>query len=353
MKTKIKAAVVTLALAVSVGVIYNTFAPKGDQVKTENAYVHAEITQISAEASGRITEIFITDNQLVEAGEILATIDNRDYIARRDQAQAALAASEATLESNLARINLQQLKIQEAAAHLDTLKAENELQKRELLRYSKLVKTGAISKTKHDLQKTTTIKTSANLEAGKFTLAAAKQQLKTLHSEHSKIIAQQQQAKAGLALSELALEDTKIRAPITGIVGNRSLQAGKFVKAGAGILAIVPVDDLWLQANYKETQLTNVKPGQKVDVLLDMFPDTQLKGIVTSISPSTGAQFSLLPPDNSTGNFVKVVQRVSVKIALQIPAGLKGRVVPGLSAEVVIHADSAEVMQESSYAATL
>jgi membrane fusion protein (multidrug efflux system) len=340
MKTKIKAGVAVLALVISGGIIYRTFAPNADQVKTENAYIHGEITQISAEASGRITKIFIADNQFVEAGEILATIDNRDYTARRDQARAALAAAEATLESNLARIDLQQLKIKQATALLDIATAENELQERELIRYSKLVKTGAVSKTRHDLQKTTTIKASANLEVVKFTLAAAKQQLKALHTERAQLLALQQQAKAGLVLSELALEDTKILAPINGVVGNRSLQMGKFVKAGAGILAIVPVDDVWLEANYKETQLTNVRQGQKVDVVLDMFPDTQIEGSVSSISPSTGAQFSLLPPENSTGNFVKVVQRMSVKIKLKIPLELKGRVIPGLSAEVTIHTDS-------------
>ncbi|PSW06854.1 HlyD family secretion protein [Photobacterium lipolyticum] len=341
MKTKIKASVVALALAVSGCAIYSTFAPKADQVKTENAYVHGEITQISAEASGRVTQIYVTDNQRVEAGELLATIDDRDYVARRDQAQAALAMAEATLENNLARIDLQQVKIKETAAYLNVAIAENGLQQRELVRYSKLVKNGAISKTQHDLQKTKAIESSANLEATQLKLAAAKQQLKTLHTERSQLLAQQQQAKAGLELSELALEDTQILAPISGVVGNRSLQVGKFVKAGSGILAIVPVDDLWLEANYKETQLTNVKPGQKVDVVLDMFPDTQIKGTVSSISPSTGTQFSLLPADNSTGNFVKVVQRVPVKIQLEIPAALKGSVVPGLSAEVIVLTNSA------------
>ncbi len=337
MKKRLKTTVVALVLAVSAGGIYHTFIPKSDQVKTDNAYIHGEITQISAEASGRITKILVEDNQLVSAGEILATIDNRDYIARRDQAQAALAAADATLANNQARINLQQLKIKEATARLDIATAENARQKRELVRYSKLVKTGAVSKTKHDLQKTQTVKAGSNLEAVTFSLAAAKQQLKTLNTERAQLLAQQQKAKTGLTLSELALEDTQIRSPIKGIVGNRSLQEGKFVKAGSGILAIVPVDNVWLEANYKETQLTNVTPGQSVDVVLDMFPDTQLKGTVSSISPSTGTQFSLLPPDNSTGNFVKVVQRMSVKIQLDIPTELKGRVVPGLSAEVTIH----------------
>ncbi|WP_019614369.1 HlyD family secretion protein [Psychromonas ossibalaenae] len=338
MNNKIKTLLTALILSGCAAAVYYTFALQANRVKTENAYVHGEITQISAEASGRITKILISDNQLVQAGELLAVIDDRDYIAHRDQARAALAVVKAALANNLSRIELQELNIKQASAQLDTLQAEDKLQRSELLRYSRLVKTGAVSQTRYELQKTTTTKAAANLEAGKFTLAASKQTIQTLQSERAQIIAQQQQAAAGLALSELALQDTKIRAPITGVVGNRSLQVGKFVKAGTGILAIVPVDELWLNANYKETQLTNVKPGQAVDVLLDMFPGKAIKGRVSSISPSTGTQFSLLPPDNSTGNFVKVVQRVTVKIELDIPQELQGRVVPGLSAQVVIHA---------------
>ncbi|WP_028865496.1 HlyD family secretion protein [Psychromonas aquimarina] len=343
MNNKIKVLLTALVLSVSATGIYYTFALKAGQVKTDNAYVHGEITQISAEASGRITKIFISDNQLVKAGELLAVIDERDYIARRDQAQAALAAAQAALDNNLTRIELQQLKIKQASAQLNTLQAEDKLQKSELIRYSRLVTSGAVSKTKYDLQQTTTTKAASNLQAGKFTLAASKQTVQTLYSERAQIIAQLQQAEAALALSELALQDTKIRAPITGVVGNRSLQVGKFIKAGTGILAIVPVNDLWLNANYKETQLTNVQPGQVVDVQLDMFPGKHIKGLVSSISPSTGAQFSLLPPDNSTGNFVKVVQRVTVKIELDIPEQLQGRIVPGLSAQVVIHAENTGV----------
>lgn len=340
MNTKLKACIISLTLAVSGCAIYGTFAAKDGQVKTDNAYTHSEITQISAEASGRVTKLYVSDNQLVEAGELLATIDDRDYIARRDQAQAALAMASAALDNNQARIDLQQVKIQEVTAYLNVAKAENDLQQRELKRYSKLVRTGAVSKTKYDLQKNKAINAGANLEAVRLQLTAARQQLKTLQTERSQLQAQKQQAKAGLELSQLALEDTKIISPISGIVGNRSLQEGKFVKAGSGILAIVPVDNIWLEANYKETQLTHIRPGQSVDIRLDMFPGSKITGTVSTIAPSTGTQFSLLPPDNSTGNFVKVVQRVPVKIELDIPDKLKGRVVPGLSAEVIAHTDS-------------
>ncbi|MGL4858628.1 MAG: efflux RND transporter periplasmic adaptor subunit [Enterobacteriaceae bacterium] len=169
---------------------------------------------------------------------------------------------------------------------------------------------------------------------------AEQQQLAILDTEYQQLQAQLQQSEAALALAQKALSDTRILAPVSGIIGNRSLQEGKFVNAGAGVLVIVPTDDIWLVANYKETQLTKVQPGQSVAIKLDMFPDHAITGKVLSLAPATGARFSLLPPDNATGNFVKVVQRVPVKIAVQIPQELQGRIVPGLSAEVSINTRS-------------
>ena len=337
MNTKIKTIIVSLTLLAILAMTANTFIRHANQEETNNAYVHGEITQISAEASGRITEIYVTDNQLVEAGDVLAIIDPRDYIARRDQTKAALAMTIASLNSNQSRTVLQHVNIDETAAHLEVAKASHDFEQKELIRYAKLIKTDAVSKTQHDAQIYKTRIANANLEAAKFKLSAAKQQLINLQTERTQILAQQQQAQATLALAELALQDTKILAPISGRVGNRSLQLGKFVKSGSGVLAIVPTDFLWIEANFKETQLTQIQLGQTVEVVLDMFPDSTLTGTVSSTSPSTGAQFSLLPPDNATGNFVKVVQRVSVKIKLEIPEILQGRVIPGLSAEVIVN----------------
>ncbi|WP_299809094.1 HlyD family secretion protein [uncultured Shewanella sp.] len=340
MNSKIKAVVISLALTTMLAMTAKTFITNRDTEKTNNAYVHGEITQISAEASGRITAIFVTDNQLVKAGDVLAIIDPRDYIARQAQAKAALAMATASLSSNQSRTDLQHVNIDETAAHLEIAQASHDFEQKELIRYAKLVKTDAVSKTLHDSQINKTRIANANLEAAKFKLAATKQQLINLQTERAQLLAQQQQAQASLELAELALQDTQILAPISGRIGNRALQLGKFVKAGSGVLAIVPTDNLWIEANFKETQLTHIQPGQTVEIVLDTFPDSPLTGTVSSTSPSTGAQFSLLPPDNATGNFVKVVQRVPVKIALAIPQPLKGRILPGLSAKVTISTDS-------------
>jgi membrane fusion protein (multidrug efflux system) len=337
MNNKIKKIVIAIALVAVISAIYTKFiVPFGD-LSTDNAYIQGEITQISTEVSGRVTKLYVMDNQWVTAGDLLATIDDRDYIARRNQEKSSVNIATSGLGNNQARLDLQLLKVEEAMAYIEAANAEDELQKRELSRYIQLVNSGAISKTLLDIQRSKATIAHAQYNAEKFKLSGAQQQVVALKTERTQLQARYQQAIASLQLSQLALEDTKIVAPISGFIGNRVLQEGKFVKAGAGVLAIVPVENIWLEANYKETQLTNLRPGQIAEVVLDMFPDITLKGSVESISPSTGNQFSLLPANNATGNFLKVVQRIPVKIRLEIPEALKNRIVPGLSAEVLVH----------------
>lgn len=341
-KTKTKIVIVALVLVALAVTIYQFLLTKSNRITTENAYIQGEITQISAEVSGRIIKVLVEDNQYVKAGDVLALIDDRDYISRYQQALATVRMAEAAIDSNQARIDLQQIKIKEHSAYVGIAQLEHGHQQRELGRYTKLVQNGAISKSEHDGQNTKTKRGSSSLQAYEHQLVGAKQQLKTLEAERAQLIAQKQQLQATLALSQTALQHTKIVAPISGVVGNRALQEGKFINVGMGVLAIVPIDDIWLLANYKETQLTDVEPGQRVRVVLDMYPNTSIDGRVVSISPSTGAKFSLLPPDNSTGNFVKVVQRLPVKIQLNIPHKLSGRVVPGLSANATIYTDQTD-----------
>lgn len=222
------------------------------------------------------------------------------------------------------------------ATQLEAARADAELQRAEWARYDNLLGKKLVAKSSADAQRTRMRQANASLEATRLGLASAKRQLGSLQTERAQRLAQRDQARAALELASLSLEDTQIRAPISGVVGNRSVRKGRYVTKGTNLLAIVPVDDVWVEANYKETQTTHIQPGQTVEVRLDSFPDRPLRGHVIGASPATGARFSLLPPDNSTGNFVKIVQRVPVKIALDIPSSLRGRVVPGLSAEVAI-----------------
>ncbi|WP_439843512.1 HlyD family secretion protein [Aeromonas dhakensis] len=222
------------------------------------------------------------------------------------------------------------------ATPLEAARADAELQRAEWARYDNLLGKKLVAKSSADAQRTRMRQANASLEASRLGLASAKRQLGSLQTERAQRLAQRDQARAALELASLSLEDTQIRAPISGVVGNRSVRKGRYVTKGTNLLAIVPVDDVWVEANYKETQFTHIQPGQTVEVRLDSFPDRPLRGHVIGASPATGARFSLLPPDNATGNFVKIVQRVPVKIALDIPSSLRGRVVPGLSAEVAI-----------------
>jgi len=336
MKTKIKKGLVAGALACAAFGFYYFLAPVAGVVTTDNAYVHAEVSQISAEVPGTVTQVYVDDNQFVEAGELLAELDNREYVVLRDQAESRLAMAEATVEHLIARTELQQVNIKEVSALLASATADAQFQRKELKRYADLLRKKLIAKSRYEAQKNRSIQANAAQDASRMKLAAAKQQLAALAVEKERLLAQRDQAKANLALAVLNLEDTAIRAPVSGVIGNRTLRTGRFVNKGTLLLSIVPVEEVWVEANYKETQITDIKPGQAVKVKLDSFPDHELKGHVISAAPATGAQFSLLPPDNATGNFVKIVQRVPVKIAIEVPNALRGRVVPGLSAEVEI-----------------
>lgn len=284
-----------------------------------------------------VAQVLVTDNQYVKAGQLLATLDGSNYLALKSQANSAFKVAQATVANVNARIELQKININEVATRITAAQADADFQYREWQRFSDLLKNKLISQSRYDAQKATKQQTSAALAATVLQLKAAKQQLKTLQTEREQMIALREQSKASLKLAELQLEDTKILAPVSGIIGNRVLRKGRYVNQGSPLLAIVPIDDIWIEANYKEGQITDIKPGQRVSITLDSFPQYQLTGQVISASPATGAQFSLLPPDNATGNFVKIVQRIPVKISIRLPEELQGRVVPGLSAEVEIN----------------
>lgn len=302
-----------------------------DYVTTDNAYIKADITVVSPEVNGRVVELYIADNQWVKAGEPLFAIDNQDYLANVNIANAAIEVAKSALANNQSRIRLQQVSIEQASAAIQGAKANANLQHSERARFSKLLRSSSISQTAFDSQHTKAIEADVALKNAHLALEASKKQLDTLSAEREQLKAQLQQAESKLVLNTIALNRTIVRAPVDGFVANRQVQTGKFVQPGMGVVTLVP-HNVWLDANFKETQLTHVAAGQSVEVVLDMFPDTPITGTVDSVTPATGAQFSLLPPQNATGNFVKVVQRVPVKIHLTLPDHLQGRVYPGLSA---------------------
>ncbi|ADN75412.1 secretion protein HlyD family protein [Ferrimonas balearica DSM 9799] len=304
-------------------------------VSTDNAYVKADLTLIAPQVSGQVVGVAVSDNQWVEQGDELFRLDDRDYRAALSQAQAAVALADAGLASNDSRTALQRVQIEQARAQIASAEANASLQQAELKRYRQLVTSGSVSQTQFDVQSARAVEAQTGLDNARLALKAAEQQLATLASERVQLEAQRQQAEAQHQLSAIALERTIIRAPMAGRVANRQVQIGKLVQPGMAALTLVP-EAVWLEANFKETQLAQMAAGQAVEVVLDGYPDQPISGEVDSVTHATGAQFSLLPPQNATGNFVKVVQRVPVKIRLQLPAELKDRVYPGLSATVTV-----------------
>lgn len=304
-------------------------------VTTDNAYVKADVTLVSPEVSGRVTHLFVHDNQWVKAGDPLFQIDDQDYQANVNISQAAIAVAQSALANNASRMQLQQVSIEQAKTAIEGASANAQFQQSERQRFQKLLRSASVSQTAFDHQNTQAINAKASLKNARLALDAAHQQLNTLAAEREQLNAQLKQAQSKLALNTIALQRTLVKAPVDGFIANRQVQEGKFVQPGMGTITLIP-ETVWLNANFKETQLSHLIAGQAVDVRLDMYPDTVIAGLIDSITPATGAQFSMIPPQNATGNFVKVVQRVPVKITLTLPDSLKGRVYPGLSAVVSI-----------------
>ena len=302
---------------------------------TDDAYVKADSTIIAPKVSGYIAEVAVTDNQPVKAGRLLARIDDRDFRTALDQAHADVAASEAAVHNLDAQIELQEPIIAQQAAEVDAAEANQKFAQQERTRYDELMKTGSGTVQRAQQTDAALRASDAQLQQGKAALIAARKKLEVLDSQRAQAVAQLAHARAVEQQAGLNLSYTRITAPVDGTVGARTLRVGQYVQAGTQLMAVVPLEAVYIVANYKETQLTHVRNGQPVELVVDSFPGRKLHGHVDSLSPASGLEFALLPPDNATGNFTKVVQRVPVKIVLDDPS-LTGLLRPGMSAEPTI-----------------
>jgi membrane fusion protein, multidrug efflux system len=326
--------VVALALGVSGG--WYWWSVLRFQQSTDDAYVQSDITVISPKVEGYIKEVRVADNQEVAEGSVLFIIDDRDFAAKLAQAEAAVAAEEAIIATYGNRLKLQQAMIDQAAATVKSAEADLSRAQQDHKRYSALVTTDFASRQRFEQAETDARKGEAAVAKSRAAFAAEQNQLAVLRSQQREEEAKLQQAHATLRLARHELEDTVIRAPVSGVAGNRAGQVGQYVKAGSQLLSLVPLSRVYVTANFKETQLTHMRPGQLAEVAIDAYPGQILEGRIESFAPASGAQFSLLPPDNATGNFTKIVQRVPVRIALPANAALTGRLRPGLSVTVTI-----------------
>lgn len=303
------------------------------EVSTDDAYVKADSTTVAPKVSGYLSEVLVSDNEVVKAGQPLARIDDRDFRTALDQATADVAAAEATVNAKQASIGIQQSTIAAARATLDVDKANETFAEQNNKRYTNLATNGYAPVQTAQQTASAIAAAQATIVRDTAALDAAIKQVDLLNAELTQAKATLAHDQAVAHQAELNLSYATIVAPVDGTVGNRTLRVGQYVQAGTQLMSVVPTTAAYIIANYKETQLTDVHAGQPVDIDVDMFPGRTYRGHVDSIAPASGQEFALLPPDNATGNFTKVVQRIPVKIVLDGRAADTADLRPGMSVQ--------------------
>ena len=307
---------------------------------TDDAYVGGDLTVIAPEVAGFISRIAVSDNQQVHAGDLLITLDDRDYVAALAKAEAAVAIRRAALTDLDATRHLQEAVVAQAQAEIDAADAEITRTHDDQVRYKHLVVDGTVSTESFEAADTAYKEAVASGEKARAGLAAAQRQLDVIQTQKQEAMAALQQAIAERDVARLNLGYTKLRAPIDGTVGNRSAQVGAYAATGSQLVSLIPAHGLWVDANFKEDQLARIHPGSPATVTVDSIPGKTFRGHVVSIAPATGAEFSVLPPENATGNFTKIVQRVAVRIAFDDEAAAHGQLRPGLSVVATVDTHS-------------
>jgi membrane fusion protein (multidrug efflux system) len=310
-------------------------------ISTDDAYAQADSTILASRVSGYLSAVQVADNQRVKAGQILARIDDRDYRAMLDQAQAEVQAARADMTNLQAQLAQQDALIARARASVAASQAALDLARINRTRAEKMAGIGFGSQQQSQEADARAREQVADLERERAALATTERQVDVLRARLDQAHALSERSQAVERRAELNLEYTTITAPIDGIVGARTLRLGQYVQPGTQLLAIVPLRDIYIVANFKETQLTRARSGQSVRLHVDTFPGMDFHGYVDNLAPATGLEFSLLPPDNATGNFTKIVQRVPVKIRFAPGQPVIGQLRPGMSVEVSIDTRSA------------
>lgn len=331
-KKKVAYGIVILLIIIGVTTIFIYLEYKKTHVSTDDAFVDGHLHIIAPRVPGNIKAVYVTDNQLVERGELLAEIDPADFQAREQEARANLAGEEKKIPEIHSKVQAARTQLKEAIASLAAARANLELQQSNLdlarvnfERAQRLIVSQSIAKSEYDARKTAYDVSVAQVKAAKDNVSKMEAALETqraLVRESEAALPPQdsavQQKQAALKTAVLNLNYTKIYSPVAGFVTKRSAEVGNQVQTGQPLMFIVPLDirEIWITANYKETELKRVRPGQPVRIKVDMYPDREFRGTVNSIMAGTGAVFSLFPPENATGNYIKVVQRIPVKINL-------------------------------------
>ena len=303
---------------------------------TDDAYVGGDVTAISPHVAGFVARVAVSDNQRVEAGALLLGLDDRDMVAALDHAKAIERERRAVLLGYEARRTLQTTVIAGAAADLDAKGAQSIFALQDADRYKSLANTTAVTRQETERALSLGKAAKATVASAQASLDGARQQLAVLEAQIDEARAEVAQAEADVRTATLNVSYTELRAPVDGYVGNRAARVGMYATVGTYMLSIVPARGLWVDANFKEDQLARMRLGDAATIVADVAPDVAIHGHIISFAPGTGAVFSVIPPENATGNFTKIVQRVPVRIALDADDGALGRLRPGLSTTVSV-----------------
>jgi len=340
-KDKIAVAVATVAV---LGVLAYLVAPglfgRASEQSTNDAFIAADYTLVAPRVSGFIKEVLVEDNQQVKAGQLLALIDDRDLRAAAQAADAETLVAKAQLQNARATLDRQGSVIAQAQAALSAAQAEHAFAEHELNRYNHLAGVGAGTVQNAQQAKTRIDQASARLATATAALAAERKQVEILTAQRDAAEGGLKRAQAALEMASYELSYTRIVAPVDGMVGERAVRVGAYVTPGSKILAVVPLQQAYVLANFQETQLTAMQAGQTVEVRVDSLGGETLRGRVESLAPATGVTFAAVKPDNATGNFTKVVQRIPVKILLEPNQPMAERLRVGMSVEASVDTHS-------------
>ena len=335
--------VILVVVAVALLVWFIHYETRGKYLAgTNDAYIRADAVTVSPKISGYVEQVFVTDNQDVKAGQPLVRIDARDYKAQTAQYQAQIDVADANADNVRAGIREQEAAIAQARAQLASSQSDAAFAASQVARYAPLAASGAETQEKLTTLRNQATQAAKTAAANAAALAEAERRIGSLQAQVRQANAQGEAAKAQLDAADVNLGSTIVRASVDGRVGDKSVRVGQFVTQGTRMMSMVPLTALYITANFKETQVGLMRPGQPASIEIDALPGVKLDGHVESVSPGTGAQFSLLPPQNATGNFTKIVQRVPVRIAIDAGPEARKVLVPGLSVEVTVDTISAK-----------
>ncbi len=325
-----------LVVAIALGLALYFYLPGLFEQETDDAYVEAHIVSMMPKLPAYVITLHIDDNTRVKAGDLLVELDQRDYLVASNVASAALKVAGSKLNEALSAVSVAMANAEAARADVALAQSSATLAASDLKRLLAVSDTRAVSSEKLDAGQAAADGMQAALQAAKMKAASTETQVELAQAEAKTDRDLVTQANAVLDRAKLDLVYTKIFAPVSGAITSKSVQEGDYVQPGQLLFSIVP-DDLFVVANYRETQLTRMRPGQKVSVRVDAFPSARLQGHIESLQRGTGSRFALLPPENATGNFIKVVQRVPVKIVFDHPDDVLPYLAPGMSVETRVY----------------